>query len=128
MFSVPPCSVAPVVSWSGDSGWGYIYNSYKAKLHYLFLLICKTSTLAVHYHLQLKFTSKRIMIFTSARHIIHYRYNLHDYANKSIHILYDISALPTPYIYISYFLLVNILTYLYSSFVPTATRENTPSY
>jgi hypothetical protein len=30
-----------------------IYNSYKAKPHYLFLLTCKASTSAVHYHLLL---------------------------------------------------------------------------
>jgi hypothetical protein len=83
---------------------------------------------AVHCHLQLKFTSTRIMISTSARHIIHYGYNLHDYANKSIHILYHVPALPTPYIYISWFLLVNILTYLYSSFIPAATRGESFSY
>jgi hypothetical protein len=61
--------------------------------HLQFLLTCKVSTSAVHYHLQLKFTSTR-MISTLARHIIRY-------ANKSIHILYHVPVLPTPYIYIS---------------------------
>ena len=85
--------------------------------HYLFLLKCKAFTSAVHYYLPLsisfdmqsvpisnllsfalKFTSTRIMISTSARHIIHYGYNFHNYANKSIHILYHVTTLPTLYI------------------------------
>jgi len=84
-----------------------IYNSYKVKLHYIFfltyktstsavisqyqfLLISKVSTSTVHYRLQLKFTSTRIMISTSVSHIIHYGYNFYDYANRSIHALYYI--------------------------------------
>jgi hypothetical protein len=51
----------------------------------------------------LRFTSTRIMISTSTRHIIHYEYNIYNYTNKRV-------------------------IYLYSSFIPAATHGNPLSY